>query len=57
MATILSIYLNKYLKQLSWWNSLLYLKTYVDHSVFTLFKIYVFKQKLGIRNIIFTECC
>ena len=56
MATTLSIYFEKYLKRLTWWKSLLYLKTSLCDSVFTLFEIYAFKQKLGIRNISFRDC-
>lgn len=56
MAILLSIYSDKYLKRLIWWKSLLYLKLFLNDSVFLLFKIYAFEQKLGIKNISFIDC-
>jgi len=54
--TILSIELDKYWKWLNWCKLLLNLKAYLDVSVISLFKIYAFKQKLGIRNISSKDC-
>lgn len=56
MAILLSIYSDKYLKRLIWWKSLLYLKLFLNDSVFLLFKIYAFEQKLVIKNISFIDC-
>lgn len=56
MAILLFIYSDKYLKRLIWWKSLLYLKLFLNDSVFLLFKIYAFEQKLGIKNISFLDC-
>jgi hypothetical protein len=52
----LSVSMNKYLKQLSLWKSLLFLKTYPDDYVFLLFEIYVVRAQIRIGNISFKYC-